>query len=291
MADIVIANKKIGNNHPCFIIAEIGINHNGDINIAKKLIDLAVEYGFDAVKFQKRTIEEVYTKEELAKPRENPFGPTNGDLKKGLEFNEEEYKEIDEYCKQKNIIWFASPWDIKSIEFLEKFNIPCYKIPSALLTDKDFLQSIQATGKPILLSTGMSTEEQIDKALNILKGSEIAILHCTSTYPSKLEELNLEYIRTLQKKYPNYPIGYSGHEPGLLPSVIATSYGAALVERHVTTNRTLWGSDHAASLEPRGMELLVRDIRTLPLIKGNGIKKIYDTEKPIIEKLRKKDTI
>jgi len=284
---IKIKDKIIGKSQPCFIVGEIGINHNGDINITKQLIDLACKYGFDAVKFQKRTVEDVYTKEELEKPRENPFGPTNGDLKRGLEFGKKEYKEIDKYCKEKNIIWFASPWDIKSVDFLEEFDVPCYKIASASLTDDKLLKHIKSKGKPIILSTGMSTSEQINRAIKVLEGSELIILHCTSTYPSKAEELNLNCIPALEKRYKEHPIGYSGHEPGILPSVLAVCLGAVLIERHITLNRTLWGSDQAASLEPKGMELLTRDVRNVPLMKGSGRKIVYDSEIPIIEKLRK----
>ena len=223
----------------------------------------------------------------MGKPRENPFGPTNGDLKRGLEFDKDEYMEIDEYCKEKNIIWFASPWNLKSVDFLEEFNIPCYKIASPSLTDDELLLKIKETKKPIILSTGMSTIEQIDHAVKVLKGSELIILHCTSTYPSKAEELNLKCIKTLAERYKEHLIGYSGHEPGILPSTIAVAHGTVLIERHITLNRTLWGSDQTASLEPKGMELLVRDIRLVPTYLGNGKKRVFESEKPILGKLRK----
>jgi N-acetylneuraminate synthase len=284
---VQIGSHKVGIDEPCFIIAEIGINHNGDIDIAKKLIKLASDMGFDAVKFQKRTIDIVYTPEELAKPRPNHFGKTNGDLKRGLEFGYDEYCEIDKYCKDKGIMWFASPWDTNSVDFLEKFDVPCYKIPSALLTDDDFILAVKRKGKPLILSTGMSTIEEIDHAVNLLQDISLVILHCTSTYPSKAEELNLKCIDTLRKRY-GKPTGYSGHEPGVSPSVISVAaHRSCVVERHITLNRTMWGSDQAASLEKRGMELLVRDIRMIPAIEGDGIKRVYDSEIPIKEKLRK----
>ncbi len=276
----------VGDGYPTFIIAEIGINHNGDINVAKKLIDVAAETGCDAVKFQKRTIEVVYTSQELAKPRENPFGPTNGHLKRGLEFGEKEYKEIDSYCRQKGIVWFASPWDEASADFLEKFNVPCYKIASASLTDDKLLKHIKSKNKPILLSTGMSTEEQIEHALKVLGKDNLVLMHCTSTYPSKNEELNQRLIPHLKQKH-RIPVGYSGHEIGLASSVVAVAMGACAVERHITLDRAMWGSDHAASIEPQGLSRMVRDIREIPKILGDGKKVVYDSEKPIIDKLRR----
>ena len=284
---VKIGNRWIGEGEPAFIVAEIGINHNGDINLAKKLIDMAVFAGCDAVKFQKRTIELVYTPEELAKERESPFGTTNGDLKRGLEFGEKEYQEIDRYCKERGIIWFASPWDVRSVDFLEKFNVPCYKIASPCLTDDELLKYVKSKGKPIILSTGMSTEEEIKRAVKILGEKNLVVLHCTSTYPSKLEELNLKVIHWLKKEF-NCPVGYSGHETGIVEPVMAVVLGACVVEKHITLDRAMWGSDHAASLEPNGLNRLVRDIRNLPVCLGNGEKRVYDSEIPIIQKLRKK---
>ena len=283
---VKIGNKTIGEGEPVFVIAEIGINHNGDINLVKKLIDMAVGAGCDAVKFQKRTIELVYTPEELARPRENPFGPTNGDLKRGLEFGEKEYKEIDRYCKEKGIIWYASPWDVKSVDFLEKFDIPCYKIASACLTDNELLKYARSKGKPIILSTGMSTIEQIKHAVGILGEDDLVLLHCTSTYPSKDEELNLKVIPWLKENF-NCPIGYSGHEVGVYSSVVAVVLGACAVERHITLDRAMWGSDQAASLEPNGLNRLVRDIRLVPVWLGDGKKRVFESEIPILQKLRK----
>lgn len=286
MNKVKIYDRKIGENEPAFIAAEIGINHNGDIAIAKKLIDIAIEAGCDAVKFQKRTIEIIYTKEELAKPRENPFGGTNGDLKRGLEFGEEEYAEINRYCKEKGIIWYASCWDEPSVDFIEKFNPPCYKIASASLTDDNLLKHTKAKGKPLILSTGMSTMEEINHAVNILGKENLVLLHCTSTYPSDPKELNLKVIQKLKEEF-DCPVGYSGHEVGVASSVIAAVIGACMIERHITLDRAMWGSDQAASLEPQGLKRMIRDIGLIPIIMGDGIKKVYESELPIIDKLRR----
>ena len=283
---VKIADKTIGDGYPCFIIAEIGINHNGSVDLAKKMIDIAVTTGCDAVKFQKRTIDVVYTKEDLAKERKSVFGNTNGDLKRGLEFDYEEYKEIDNYCKEKSIIWFASCWDEKSVDFIEQFNVPCYKIASASLTDDNLLKYTRSKGKPILLSTGMSTMEQIKHAVEILGKENLIIYHCTSTYPSNAEETNLKVIENFKKDF-DCPIGYSGHERGVTPSVLAVALGANSVERHITIDRTNWGSDQAASLEMAGLYHLVRDIRQVPDLLGDGKKVVYSRELPIIEKLRR----
>lgn len=285
-AKVKIGKHIVGDGEPIFIVAEIGINHNGDLSIAKKLIDVAHECGCDAVKFQKRTVNIVYTAQELAVPRENPFGKTNGDLKRGLEFGQSEYEVIDNYCKKKKIIWFASCWDEKSVDFIEQFNPPCYKIASACLTDDNLLRYTRKKGKPILLSTGMSTLDEIDHAVEILGQEELMIYHCTSTYPSKNEELNLKVIKALKTRY-KVPVGYSGHEVGVIPSVMATCAGACSVERHITLDRAMWGSDQAASLEPQGLQRLIRDIRLWPIIHGDGKKILYDSEKSIIAKLRR----
>ena len=284
---VKIGNRLVGDGRSCFIIAEIGINHNGSIDLAKKMIDIAVTTGCDAVKFQKRTIDVVYTKEELAKERKSVFGNTNGDLKRGLEFGEKEYKAIDKYCKEKNIMWFASCWDEGAVDFIDKFNPPCYKIASASLTDDELLKHTRTKGKPIILSTGMSTMEQIRHAVSVLGEKDLIILHCTSTYPSDAHETNLKVIETLKKEF-NCPIGYSGHERGVTPSILAVAVGACAVERHITVDRTNWGSDQAASLETAGLYHMVRDIRAVPALLGDGIKVVYDSELPIIEKLRRK---
>ncbi len=283
---VKIADRIIGDNYPCFIIAEIGINHNGSVELAKKMIDIAVTTGCDAVKFQKRTVDIVYSPEELARERKSVFGNTNGDLKRGLEFGEKEYCEIDEYCKRKGIIWFASCWDEQSVDFMEKFNIPCYKIASASLTDDNLLKYTKSKGKPVMLSTGMSTMEQIRHAVDILGEENLIILHCTSTYPSNADETNLKVIETFKNEF-SCPIGYSGHERGVTPSVLAAALGAAVVERHITTDRTNWGSDQAASLEMAGLYHMVRDIRQTPVLLGDGVKVVYKRELPIIDKLRR----
>lgn len=283
---VKIGNKIVGDNFPCFIIAEIGINHNGSVELAKKHIDLAIKAGCDAVKFQKRTVDIVYTKEELAKERKSVFGNTNGDLKRGLEFGYEEYSEIDKYCKEKGIIWFASCWDEDSVDFIDQFDVPCYKIASASLTDDNLLSHTKSKGKPVLLSTGMSTMDEIRHAVEILGKDNLVIYHCTSTYPSNAEETNLKAIETLKQEF-DVPIGYSGHERGITPSILAAALGACSVERHITTDRTNWGSDQAASLELTGLSHMVRDIRQVPELLGNGIKVVYDREIPIKEKLRR----
>jgi N-acetylneuraminate synthase len=286
MNEVKIGDKIVGGRHPCYIIAEIGINHNGDLDIAKQLIDIAVAAGCDAVKFQKRTIDVVYTAEELARPRDNPFGPTNGDLKRGLEFGAAQYAAIDAYCREKKIAWFASCWDEESVDFIDQFNPPAYKIASASLTDDNLLAHTRAKGRPVILSTGMSSLEQIDHAVRILGKQDLVILHSSSTYPAHYEELNLRVIPVLQAQFA-VPIGYSGHETGIASSVAAVALGACMVERHLTIDRAMWGSDHAASLEPNGMTRVVRDIRLIETAMGDGVKRVLDREKPVIEKLRR----
>jgi len=283
---IKIGKSLVGDGQPTFIVAEIGINHNGDITIAKKLIDIAKDAGCDAVKFQKRTVDVVYTPEDLTRPRENPFGPTNGDLKRGLEFGLREYKVIDKYCKKRGIIWFASPWDVESVTFLEKFKVPCYKVASACLTDDKLLKRIKRTGKPVIMSTGMSTPKQIRRAVKILGQKKLALLQCTATYPSKLEDLNLRAISWLKDEF-LCPIGYSGHETGIVESVMAVVLGASIIERHITLDRSMWGSDQAASLEPVGLQRVVRDIRNAPIVLGDRKKGILESEIPILQKLRR----
>ena len=287
MAEVRIQNILVGDGHPCFVVAEIGINHNGDIDIAKKLIDLAAFAGCDAVKFQKRTIEVVYSAEELVKPRENPFGTTNSDLKYGLELGLKEYKEIDKYCRDKKIMWFASCWDEGSVDFIDQFNVPCYKIASASLTDDGLLKYTRAKGKPIILSVGMSTLEQVDHAIEVLDKNDLIILHACSAYPADYSELNLKVIPTLRERY-NVPIGYSGHETGLASSSAAVAIGACVVERHITLDRAMWGSDQAASLGTSGIIKLVKDIRLVEISLGDGVKRIVEREIPIISKLRRK---
>lgn len=286
MRPFSLGNRVIGNDQPCFIIAEIGINHNGDIDLAKRLISVAVAAGCDAVKFQKRTVDVVYSPDELSKPRENPFGPTNGDLKYGLEFEQEEYQEIDAFCKSVKMTWFASPWDEGSVDFLEQFHPPVYKIASASLTDDNLLKHIRKTRKPVILSTGMSTYDEIDHAVQVLGKEDLILMHTTSTYPANYDELNLFAIPTMAARY-GVPIGYSGHETGIPTSVCAAALGACCVERHITMDRAMWGSDQAASLEPNGISRLVRDIRLWEQSKGDGVKRVYEREVPIIKKLRR----
>ena len=288
MSPIKVGAKFVSEISPTYLIAEIGINHNGDLEIAKKLIDEAVKAGFDAVKFQKRTVKIVFTPEELARPRESVFGNTNGDLKFGLEFDHSDFVEIDKYCKKSEIDWFASPWDNSSLEFLEEFDVVAHKVASACLTDKELLKGMRATGKPVFLSTGMSSLDQIKTAIGLLDPKKTILMHAVSLYPAKQEQLYLSWIEDLKKNFPSYPVGYSGHEAGVMPSVIAVAkYGAVCVERHITLDRAMWGSDQSASLEPEGMERVVKYIRSIPIISGSGNKQVLSEEVPILEKLRR----
>lgn len=281
-----IGKQLVGDHQPCYIVAEIGINHNGDIDLAKRLISVAVGAGCNAVKFQKRTIDVVYSAAELEKPRESPFGTTNGDLKRGLEFEYEEYEEIDRYCREVKMPWFVSCWDEASVDVIARFNVPCFKIASASLTDDHLLRHTRVKGKPIILSTGMSTLEQIDHAVDVLGKDDLIILHSCSTYPAYYEELNLRTMQTLRERY-GVPIGYSGHETGIPSSVAAAVMGACMLERHITTDRSLWGSDHAASLEPNGVNKLIGYIRLAEKSMGDGVKRVLEREQPIIHKLRR----
>jgi N-acetylneuraminate synthase len=287
-ATVSIAKQAIGESQPCYVIAEIGINHNGDIDLAKRLISVAIAAGCDAVKFQKRTIDVVYSAEELAKPRESPFGTTNGDLKRGLELDYYDYQEVDAYCRASKIAWFASCWDEQSVDFIDRFNPPCYKVASASLTDDNLLRHTRGTGKPVILSTGMSTLDQIDHAVEVLGKDNLMLLHACSTYPAYYEELNLRAIPVMRERY-GVPVGYSGHETGIPSTVAAVVLGACCVERHITMDRSMWGSDHAASLEPNGISRVVRDIRLIEKSMGDGVKRVYEREQPIIKKLRRVD--
>jgi len=286
MTVVRIGNRDVGDGQPCYVIAEIGINHNGDVAQAKRLISVASAAECNAVKFQKRTIDVVYKPDELAKPRESPFGATNGDLKRGLEFGREQYCEIDRFAKDCQMVWFASCWDEGSVDFIDQFNPPCYKIASASLTDDNLLRHTRATGKPVILSTGMSTIDQIDHAVDVLGQEDLILLHTCSTYPSQYQELNLRVIPTLRERY-GVPVGYSGHETGLASSVAAAAMGACIMERHITLDRAMWGSDQAASLEPNGINRLVRDIRLVETSMGDGIKRVVPSEIPIMQKLRR----
>jgi len=275
-------------NKKTFIIAEIGINHNGSLELAKQLIDGAVKAGCDAVKFQKRTITTVYTKEELDKPRESQWGTTNREQKYGLEFEKTEYDEINRYCKKKGIDWFASAWDIESQKFLRQYNLKYNKIASALLTHIQFLEEVAKEGKYTFISTGMSTIEEIEKAVNIFRhySCPFILLHCNSTYPMKNEDANLLIIKTLKEKF-DCNIGYSGHETGRIVSTAAVALGAKVIERHITLDRTMLGSDQAASLEIEDLCRLVVDIRTVEAALGSENKIVTEKEKEIKQKLRK----
>lgn len=275
-----------------FITAEVGINHNGDINIAKKLIDGAIFAGCDAVKFQKRTVEKVYSKEELDKYRKTPWGITNRDLKLRLEFGKEEYDEIDRYCKEKGIEWFASAWDIDSQYFLRKYNCKYNKVASAMLMHKELLKAIAEKKKYTFISTGMSTMEEIEKAVEIFKKANcpFELMHCNATYPMKNEDANLQMIPVLRERF-KCKVGYSGHEVGLITTCAAVALGATSVERHITLDRAAYGSDQAASVEVMGFYRLIDYIRTIEKALGDGIKRITPEEEKIKEKLRRVDTL
>ncbi|MDP6670214.1 MAG: N-acetylneuraminate synthase family protein [archaeon] len=288
---VKIGNTLIGHDQPVFVIGEIGINHNGDIKICKKLIDMAVGTGCDAVKFQKRTPDLCVPEKQKGVMRETPWGTmTYLDYKKKIELGEKEYKEIDRYCKEKGIIWFASAWDIPSVNFLEKLDTLCYKIPSACLTDKKLLQKIKETGKPILLSTGMSTMDQVDAAVDFCGEANLVLFHCTSTYPTPENEHDLNVITYFRKHF-NCPIGYSGHETGVHPTIMAAALGACVIERHITLDRAMYGTDQAASLEKRGLEIICKVVKKAPTYLGEHTKRVHDSEKPIRDKLRKVDDL
>jgi N-acetylneuraminate synthase len=286
MGTVKIGKKLVGTDEPCYVIAEIGINHNGNVDLAKRLISVAVAAGCDAVKFQKRTVEVVYTAKELETPRENPFGTTNGDLKRGLEFGVDDFAELSDFCKSVKIDWFVSPWDEGSVDLIEEFNPPVWKIASASLTDDNLLRHVRKTGKPVIASTGMSTYEEIDHAVDVLGKKDLILMHTTSTYPAKYEQLNLRAIPNMIERY-GVPVGYSGHETGIPTSVAAFVLGACCVERHITMDRAMWGSDQAASLEPNGISRLVRDIRLVEQSMGDGVKRVYEEEIPVMKKLRR----
>jgi N-acetylneuraminate synthase len=286
--EIKLGNRMVGDGHPAYIIAEVGINHNGDIEIAKKIIDAAVHAGVDAVKFQKRTPDISTPPDQQTQMRETPWGYiTYLHYRYKVEFNEEQYREIDRYCREKKIDWLVSVWDEPSVDFMEKFETPAYKIPSSSLTDHTLLKYVRKTGKPLIISTGMSTMNQIKRAVDVVGNENLIIMHCTSTYPCEPEELNLNMIGTLRKEFPHNPIGYSGHEVGLVPSAVAIALGASSIERHITLDRAMWGSDQAASVEPGGFERLVKYIRVTEAALGDGVKKVYDSEKASMKRLRR----
>ena len=285
--EIKIGNRMVGENHPTYIVAEIGINHNGDIDIAKKLIHQAKEAGADAVKFQKRTPEICVPTDQRDLMRETPWGYiTYMEYRKKVEFGQEEYTLIDKECKGIGLDWFVSVWDEDSVDFIEQFDPICYKLPSASLTDHDLIKKVKKTGRPIILSTGMSTYEQIEEAVSVWGMDNLMIDHATSAYPCDPEELNLKMITTLLGKYP-CPIGYSGHEVGLVTTVVAVALGACSVERHFTLDRAMWGGDQAASVEPGGFRRMVKYIRVTEKALGDGVKHVYESEKSSLQKLRR----
>ncbi|RLL68564.1 N-acetylneuraminate synthase family protein [Streptomyces sp. Z26] len=283
-----LGDKTAGPGQPVYITGEIGINHNGDLENAFKLIDVAAEAGCDAVKFQKRTPEICTPRDQWDIERDTPWGRmTYIDYRHRVEFDEDGYRAIDEHCRKAGIHWFASPWDTEAVAFLEKFDLPAHKVASASLTDDELLRALRATGRTVILSTGMSTPKQIRHAVEVLGSENILLCHATSTYPAKAEELNMRMIHTLQAEFPNVPIGYSGHETGLQTTLAAVALGATFVERHITLDRAMWGSDQAASVEPQGLQRLVRDIRTIEESLGDGVKKVYESELGPMKKLRR----
>lgn len=287
MARVQIGDRWVGDGEPCFVVAEIGINHNGDTDIAKQLIAMAQRYGCDAVKFQKRTPELCVPAEQRGLMRETPWGiMTYLEYRHRLELGQADYEEISSYARRQQIVWFASCWDEASVDFMERFNPPCYKIASACLTDDKLLRHHRSYGRPIVLSTGMSTLEEIDHAISTLGTNDLILMHSTSSYPAKLEELNLRCIAALRERY-GVPVGYSGHEVGLVPSVAAATLGACMVERHITLDRAMWGSDQAASLEPPGLQRLVRDVRAIESALGDGQKRVYESELGPRQRLRR----
>jgi len=283
-----IGNRLVGDNHPAYVIAEIGINHNGDVELAKKMIDAAVEAEVDAVKFQKRTPEVCTPPDQQSKMRQTPWGYiTYLDYRYKVEFGVDEYTEIDRYCKERGIDWFVSVWDEDSVDFMEQFDTPAYKLPSASLTDYNLLRHVKDTGRPVIISTGMSTMDEIRKGVEVVGSENLGVMHSTSAYPCAPEELNLRMIQTLMREFPNIPVGYSGHEVGLVPSAVAVSLGACMVERHLTLDRSMWGSDQAASVEPGGFRKLVKYIRVTEQSLGDGVKQVYESELGPRDKLRR----
>lgn len=285
--EVKIGQRMVGEGHPTYIIAEIGINHNGDVQVAKDLILAAHEAGVDAVKFQKRTPEICVPDHQKSQMRDTPWGYISYlDYRYKVEFDQVAYTEIDTYCKALGMDWLASEWDLPSLAFIDSFDPPAHKVPSALLTDHQLLRAMRATGRPVILSTGMSTMDEIQAAVDLLDLDKLVICHTTSSYPCPPEELNLKMIPTLLEKF-DCPIGYSGHEVGLVPSALAVALGASLVERHVTLDRAMWGSDQAASVEPQGVRTLVKYIRVTEKSLGDGEKRVYDSEQSSLEKLRR----
>ncbi len=283
-----LGDRLVGPGQPVYLIGEIGINHNGDLANALRLIDLAADAGLDAVKFQKRTPEVCTPRDQWDLERETPWGRMRYiDYRHRVEFGTAEYRAIDEHARAKGIDWFASPWDVESVDFLAQFDLPAHKVASASLTDDQLLRALRAAGRTIILSTGMSTPEQIRHAVEVLGSGNTVLLHATSTYPAPPEELNLRMIDTLMADYPNVPVGYSGHETGLQTTIAAVARGAVMVERHITLDRAMWGSDQAASVEPAGLARLVRDVRVIEQALGDGVKRVYPGELAAMRKLRR----
>jgi N-acetylneuraminate synthase len=286
--EITIGNRRVGDGHRVYVIAEIGINHNGDLDIAKRMIDAAVHAGADAVKFQKRTPDVATPPDQKNQMRETPWGYISYlEYRYKVEFNLDQYREIDRYCRERKIDWMVSVWDEPSVDFMEQFDTPAYKIPSASLTDFNLIRKARAAGRPLILSSGMSTIRQIKKGIEVAGGENLVLMHCTSTYPCEPEELNLRMVETLRREFPDLPIGYSGHEVGLVPTAVAVAFGACMVERHLTLDRAMWGSDQAASVEPSGFERLVKYIRVTEASLGDGVKRVYDSELGSMKKLRR----
>ncbi len=286
--EMKIGNKMVGDGHPVYVIAEIGINHNGDVELAKKMIDAAVRADVDAVKFQKRTPEICTPPEQQQKMRQTPWGYiTYLDYRYKVEFEKDEYTEIDRHCKAQGIDWFVLDWDEDSVDFVAQFDTPAYKLPSASLTDDNLLRHVRATERPVIISTGMSTMDEIRKGVEVVGEENLGVMHSTSSYPCAPEELNLKMIETLKREFPNIPIGYSGHEVGLVPSAVAVALGACMIERHLTLDRSMWGSDQSASVEPGGFRKLVKYIRVTEQGLGDGVKHVYQSEMEPREKLRR----
>lgn len=285
---VQIGSRWVGAGCPTYIVAEIGINHNGSLAIAKAMIDGAAEAGCDAVKFQKRTPELCVPRDQWMIERNTPWGRmTYIDYRRRVEFTHEDYLAIDQHCKKLGIDWFTSCWDEGAVDFMEEFDTPAYKVASACLTDHGLLKKLRSTGRPVILSTGMSTMEEIMESVEILGVENLLIVHTVSSYPCKLEELNLKMITTLQKHYPGLPVGYSGHESGLVTSFGAVALGACFLERHITLDRTMWGSDQSASLEMDDLKLLVSGVREINLALGDGVKRVYESEESAKAKLRR----
>ncbi len=288
MSGVRIGDRLVGDDQRVFVVAEIGINHNGSLELARKMIDGALLAGCDAVKFQKRTPELCVPREQWHVERETPWGRMPYiDYRHRVELGEREYEAIDRYCRERGVLWFASCWDEPSVDFIERFDPPCYKAASASLTDLPLLRKVRSTGKPLILSTGMSTMDEIDRAVAVAGDEDLLVAHATSTYPCPVEQLNLRMIHTLKRRFPEVPIGYSGHETGLAPTWAAVAMGATFVERHITLDRAMWGTDQAASVEIVGLVRLVSNIRDIERSLGDGVKRVYPEEQAARRKLRR----